>query len=617
MRVFPRFLSVFGSFWLLNAPLVAQDATTPPIGGLPAVVPTMRDTLSWTTFKGDDQRTGTSLARVRLPLSLQWRYSSDAPARTYNSSPLVIGAPGRQRVVFGAGTNVYALDMQTGAQVWRSPNFSSNVVTPLTLLSGETGDLILAAQQSGRVAALRASDGGRAWETDTLASITTAGPLIVNTARGQRIICAISAGRLVALNLDGSIDPDWQVPLGRFGISPTSSMTLSSDGNLIFICGSDAKLYAIDVQKGVLAYTIQLAANSSVTPVVAGDQVITSNARRVAAFRASGGLSTWNFDPRGEIIGSPSVGTDVTGKPIIYFGTRNGVFYALDNTGAQVWKSEVGAGITGIPLVLPSMVVVGTSNGLLLALDPSNGTVIWRYRLKTERVLQQRRGGRRGGEGANGNNVNSGSQPRLWPISSAPTAIDGQLFVLGDNAALYSFSTQVLDAAPPRIIEPSLAVPDDQNKIAALLLSPENPQVVPGRGPIYFAAQMDDTGSGIDPASIKATLDDAAIPTTAIDFQSASGLLTITLLDPDKGGISFPDGLKNLNISARDYAGNELQYTVGFLIDNTAPAPSAQRNNTGRRGQDGEEDNQENAAPTENDGVGTGGGNGGRANNND
>ena len=601
MRVFPRFLSFAGSFLLLSAPLSAQDAPAPP---------TVRDTLSWTTFKGDDQRTGSSWARVRLPLSLQWRYSSDAPSRTYNSSPLVIGAPGRQRVVFGAGTNVYALDMQTGALVWRSPNFSSNIVTPLTVLSGETGDLILAAQQSGRVAALRASDGGRAWETDALASITTAGPLVINTTRGQRIVCAVSAGRLVALNIDGSIDPDWQVPLGRYGISPTSSMALSSDGNLIFICGSDAKLYAIDAQKGALAYTLQLAANSSVTPVVAGDQVIASNARRIAGFRASGGIPIWNFDPRGEIVGSPAIGSDATGQPIIYFGTRNGVFYALDKTGAQVWKSEVGAGITGVPLVLPSMVVVGTSNGLLLALDPSNGTVIWQYRLKTERVLQQRRE-RRGGGGETETAVSS-NQPRLWPISSAPTAIDGQLFVLGDNAALYSFSTQNFDAAPPRLIEPSLAVPDDQNKIAALLLSPDNPQVVPGRGPIYFAAQMDDTGSGINPASIKVTLDDAAIPVAAIDFQSASGLLTITLLDPAKGGTSFPDGLKNLSIVARDYAGNELQYSASFLIDNTAPAPSAQRQEAPAGGvpENG------GAAPNNNDNGGNNedGGNAGNAN---
>ncbi|RYG70010.1 hypothetical protein EON80_08700 [bacterium] len=588
MRAFPRHIfPIVGSFLFVAAPLSAQEApVAAPVAPQDPVA--QSSTTTWTTFKGDPQRTGASNANVRLPLSLQWRYSSDAPSRSYTTSPLVIGAPGRQLVIFGAGPNVYALDPQTGAQTWRSPNFTSAVVTPPTLVSGENGDLILVAQQAGRLAALRTSDGGRVWETDALSSITAAGPVIVETPKGRRIVVAVNAGRLLAYNFDGTLDPDWQVALGRFNITPTSSMTLSRDGKLLFICGSDAKLYCVDVQLGAVAYVIQLAANSSVTPVIAGDQLIASNVRRVSGYKASGGASLWNFDPRGEVIGSPAIGTDAGGKKVVYFGTRNGLFYALDDTGGQMWKTEVGAGITGTPLVLPSMVVVGTSNGLLLGFEPSNGKLIWQYRLKTERVpaRTQNTGGRGGGRGGGGRGGPGGTttnsnQPRIWPISSAPTAVDNQLYVLGDNAALYSFSMLGFDAMPPSVVEPSLAVPDDQNKIAALLLSAENPQIVPGRGPIYFAAQLDDTGSGVNPESIKVTLDDVALPAAAVDFQASSGVLTATLLDPEKGGTGFPDGLKNLTVTAVDYAGNRLQYTISFLIDNTAPAPSAARQNRG------------------------------------
>lgn len=602
MRAFPRhIIPIIGPFLFAVAPLAAQDlpdagpattppaaapAVAPPAAAAPATAPAARDTLTWTTFKGDPQRTGSSTANVRLPLSLLWRHSSEAPSRSYTTSPLVIGAPGRQLVIFGAGPNVFALDPETGAQTWRSPNFTSAVVTPPTLVSGENGDLILVAQQSGRLAALRTSDGGRVWEVDALSSITAAGPVVVETAKGRRIVVAVNTGKLLAYNFDGTLDKDWQVSLGAFNITPTSSMSLSSDGRLLFICGSDAKLYCIDVQQATIAYVIQLAANSSVTPVVAGDQLIASNVRRVSGYKASGGSTLWNFDPRGEVIGSPSIGRDIAGNQVIYFGTRNGVMYALDNTGAQVWKTEVGSGITGIPLVLPSMIVVGTSNGLLLGFEPSNGALIWQFRLKTERVPARptggRGGGRRGGGGFGGGTTSSSNQPRIWPVSSAPTAVDNRLYVLGDNASLYSFTTQAFDAAPPRVIEPSLAVPDDQNKIAALLLTPENPQIVPGRGPIYFAAQVDDSGSGVNPTSIQVTLDGVAMPADSIDFQASSGVLTVTLLDPEKGGTGFPDGLKNITVTALDYAGNRLQFNTSFLVDNTAPAPSSQTQRRGR-----------------------------------
>lgn len=594
MRAFSRSHIFSASFLLLGVVgfARAQDAAAPNAPNAQA-----RDTRSWTTFKGDAQRSGNSTADVKLPLSLQWRFSSDAPSRSYQVSPLVIGPPGRQRVVFGAGRNVYGLDMETGELNWKSPNLSSNVVTPITLLSGDNGDLIIAAQQGGRVAALRASDGGRVWETDALSSITNAGPIIVNTNAGQRIIVAVSAGRLLALSGDGTIDTEWKVSLGKYGISPTTSMSLSSDGTLLFICGSDSKLYAIDVRKGSLAYSISLPANSLVTPVVAGDQVITSNMRLVSAYKALGGSSQWTFNPRGEIVGSPSVGRDATGKIVLYFGTRNGTFYAVDNTGAQVWKADVGQGFTGSPLVLPSMIVCGTNNGLLFGLDPSNGNTIWQYRLKTERAAQSQNGGRGGrrqrfdGGGLDGADGNPGGevvapQNIIWGVSSSPTAVDGQLLLLADNAALYSFTGESFDAAPPRVIEPSLAVPDERNQIAALNLDGSNLQI-PGRGPIYFAAQLDDTGSGVDTKSLQVTLDNVAIPATAISFQVSSGVLTVTLLDPKAGDKDFPDGLKNVNLSAKDYAGNTLQYAFTFLVDNTASPPQAQNDNLPDGVQDG------------------------------
>ena len=250
---FPLTLGVLsGALLLCPLAMRAQDAPAAPAPVAPApvapapvapapVAPVKATTTAWTTFKGDAQRTGSTAANVTLPLSLQWRYSSIGPAREYATAPLVIGAPGAQRVVFASGGVVYATDVNTGDAVWKSPESTSNIVVPLALLSTDGGDLILALQNSGRLTALKTADGGRAWEVDCGSLATESGPIVVQTNKGTRIICALNTGRLLAVDPQGVIDQDWRLQIGAAGTSPASSMALSPDGSRLFILGSDSQ----------------------------------------------------------------------------------------------------------------------------------------------------------------------------------------------------------------------------------------------------------------------------------------------------------------------------------------------------------------------------------------
>lgn len=566
--------------WCLGAVLLTVHVAGAQQPAPAAVAPVPGpDTTTWTTYKGNNQRSGSSTAKVTLPLNLLWRYSSDEDARAFKSSPLVLGAPGRQRVYFAAGRTVFGLDTQTGDKAWTNTvRLNSAAVAPPTQLSTENGDYILVAQQSGRVAALRTADGGRAWEFDARSSITSSGPIVVQTARGPRIIVAVNAGRLNAFTTEGEQDPDWEVKLGRFGTNPSSSMALSNNGSLIYLTGSDARLYAIDVNKGALAYTVQLPAQSTVTPVVADDQVVVCTSRLVQGLQASGGNQVWSMNPRGDVLGPPAVG-QTQGQPSVFLGTANGIFYAVSRTnGAILWRTDLENTISGSPVYLSNMVLVGTKNGLMVALNPNDGSILWRYRLKTERAVMRRRFGNFPGGG--GDQTPDQEETRLWGVTAGPAVVDGSVYVLADNAALYCFTTRDIDAVEPLVVEPSLALPDDTNKITSLLLNPDTPLVVPGRGPMYLAVQLDDTGSGVDPASIRVSVDGTPLPAASISFRLDTGVLTATLLDPDKGNGSYPDGLKNLELKAKDYMGNEVTYTSSFLVDNSVPPPTATADGT-------------------------------------
>lgn len=586
---------------LLLAPLSAraQDEAT----GTPPII--KFDTKAWTTFKGDLQRTGSTTADVKLPLSLQWRFSSIGPARSYITAPLVIGAPGSQRVVFASGGVVYATDIDTGAQAWKSPELPSDVNVPLALLPTDNGDLILALQTSGRMVALKSADGGRAWEVDCGALATEAGPMVIQTAKGTRIVCALNTGRLVAIDPSGIIDKDWKVQIGQIGTAAASSMSLSRDGSRLFILGSDARLYIINVREARILYSIPQVSRSGVTPVASGDIVYTANARRVAAWRISDGTAAWTMTPGSDVVGSPALklgaGGGLTGATL-FFGTRDGQFMAVDAlSGKTNWQKKLldKVSVTGSPIVLPDAIVVGTAAGTLLGFAPATGEIVWQYRLQTERFYDLTPapatatnfgggpGGFRGGPGGFGGNPEGGienvggdttdTEPRksTYGVSSAPAAIDNRLFVLGDNAALYAFTSQSFDADAPRVVEPSIAVNATDRQLLALLLTSDTPQIVPGVGPFYFAAEVDDVGSGVDPESVVVTINDKPIEAERVFYGRASGVLTVTLVDPAKGDAALTDGLKKVVITAKDYAGNVVNFNTNFLVDNTAPAPVA------------------------------------------
>ena len=418
----------------------------------------------------------------------------------------------------------------------------------------------------------------------------------MTTNKGTRVICALNSGRLVAVDEKGALDPSWSVQLGNFGIAPASSMSLSEDGARLFLLGNDAKLYIIDAKAGRVIYGLLQASRSGVTPVVFGGLILTANARRVAAWSIENGTAQWTLAAPGEVVGSPALMRDATGAGTLYFGTRDGKFEAVNATDGTVkWQHDLGklVTLTGSPLALRDVVMVGTSDGILLGFNPADGTIVWQYRLQTERVadlkprsprFQNTAGDGPGFGGAPDGGATTTQEERTYGISSAPAAIDNRVFVLGDNAALYAFTSLPFDADPPRIVEPSIAVNATDRQLLSLLITPENPQIVPGVGPFYFATQIDDVGSGVDPSSIKVSIDDVLLDPSRVFYGVATGVLTVTLVDPAKNDPALTDGLKKVTISARDYAGNQVNFNTNFLVDNTASAPAAPAGNAAPTG---------------------------------
>jgi outer membrane protein assembly factor BamB len=563
--------------------VIASSRMAPPVAAQGAGAPANTAlTNAWTTYKGNPQRTGSSGVRIALPLSLTWRHSTDAAPGVNSSTPLVVGPTGSRRVYFAVGNFVFAVDAQTGEQIWRTDTHNF-VRAPLTLLSGgESGDAILVLTARGLLLALRTSDGGQLWATNLKASTASTAPTLINTPRGERIVVGTTTGILVAVTRSGEVDPDWSVDLGR-GVTPSSSPVLSSRGDQLLVTAQDGNLYGVDVSGTGTPFSSPLGATTYAAPALLGETLVVGAGERILGLREKDGSPLWQVDAGARILGGPAGRATAGGGATAYIGTNKGNFLAIDvSNGRTLWNVDLQDPVTGTPLVLPTVVLIGTRNGMLIGLKPQDGAVLWRYRLHSEREVPVRAPAPTDPAAAAPDAVDAAPtmRTRIFGVSSQPVAVEGQVFLLADNAALYTFEPKPFDAEPPRAVLPSLAVANDQGKIMPLLMGPDNPLGVPGRAPVYFATELNDTGSGVDPNSIKVTFTGPeGTPELAADrvlFDAGSGNLTVTLAGETAGAVTtLKDGNYTVGVLARDYLGNALTYTGTFTVDNTLPPPAA------------------------------------------
>ncbi len=565
-----------------KAPLPALEK---PTETLTAQTPASQ---SWLMYKGDAQRTGSSNSDSKPPLNLVWQHSTAGEAQANFSSPLVAGPNGQKRVYFDVGNFVYCVDAQTGAQVWKSIELASSLAAPVTFMSTEGGDMLLAATYGGRFYALRASDGAPIWAAEAGTAIANTAPTLVKTPRGDRILLGTGTGHIIAFSREGQLDTDWDIQLGNYGSSPTASPVVSADGVRVFVAAQDSKLYAIEVANRKVYFALPLGASTRSTPMILNGVLVVTAGTRVLAYKENIGASLWQEDVKSTMIASPAGLLAADGTGSVFIGTSRGLFMALDlQTGRKKWESDLQTTITGTPLVLPNMVLVGTSNGMLFGFDPADGTRKWQYRINTARRIpsstpaattatQPGRGGLgsgRGGRGGRGGQPVVPAPEKIYGVSSAPSVSGDQVFVLADNAAMYAFSTRAFDADPPNVVEPTISVMSQEKRLQETILQARRPALIPGTGPIYFAVKLQDEGSGVDENSLRVTLNGKTLGDDDIIYQPALGVLSARLL---KSGVpNLPDATYTLAVVARDYYGNEMNYTATFVVDNSLAPPSA------------------------------------------
>ncbi|MFZ0548301.1 MAG: serine/threonine-protein kinase [Candidatus Promineifilaceae bacterium] len=146
----------------------------------------------------------------------------------------------------------------------------------------------------------------------------------------------------------------------------------------VFIGSSDNHLYSLRRQNGRLNWKFETGAPVHSSPRADFDHVFFgSDDGFLYAVNVSTGRMAWKAKAHGMVRSSPCI----TGERI-YFGTEGGYVFCVDLAGEVKWQFQAKRSVTSSPTFEEDMVLVGSMDSTVYALDASSGWAIWRLRAR-------------------------------------------------------------------------------------------------------------------------------------------------------------------------------------------------------------------------------------------
>jgi len=201
------------------------------------------------------------------------------------------------------------------------------------------------------------------------------------------VVAAMQGGTIISIAPDGTVN--WGPR--DVGVEVTAPLTIGDDGNIYVGC-QEATLFALDATTGfaIVGYPIQPPVASG---AVVGSPAIDSDGR--VYFVTEGNVDVQNVfcvvpgPPPGFLwqrnvppvltTAAPTLSND---ESELYVGGMNGVLYALDTSdGSILWNFATGGPIWGSPAVhgTSGTLFIPSEDGILYCVDPTTHNLIWSY----------------------------------------------------------------------------------------------------------------------------------------------------------------------------------------------------------------------------------------------
>ena len=276
-----------------------------------------------------------------------------------------LAADGEQAYL-ASGSHVYAVDVQTGKEVWRYPEETdSNIIFYATPVLTDDGQLLVGSEGNNHeLVSIDPETGKDNWSEPFSAAKGkwVASPLVFNNT----IYAPNSDGFLYVLDMNGEQKTD---PIELGGSLWSTPVT---DGTYLYVTSLDHHLHIVDPANGTIVSTIDLGGASPSSPVVGEGGVYVGSFASNIEFVTPNGNHEVLATATNWIWGTPALDNGT-----LYYADLDGVLYSLDvKSGSQNWDGVKPDGpIVASPIVVGDRVYIVTEAGTFLALDRDAKTI--------------------------------------------------------------------------------------------------------------------------------------------------------------------------------------------------------------------------------------------------
>ena len=155
-----------------------------------------------------------------------------------------------------------------------------------------------------------------------------------------------------------------------------SSPTLWKDR--VIFGSEDEQIYAVNIENGTTAWVLKVKGPIYSSSKVDYDHIfVGSDDNHLYAIKANSGRKAWEVDVGARIRSSVAIHEE-----LIYFGSEDGVIHSLAMDGKVKWRFLAKRAVTSSPVIAEGLVLVGSHDWSIYAIDAKTGWSAWRYRTR-------------------------------------------------------------------------------------------------------------------------------------------------------------------------------------------------------------------------------------------